>query len=108
MSIFSKPAAIGSYKELEERLLQLDGGRRYSHAARCGRIELDKADSETMIAECQRQADHWMRLGSYPDFFNRLPIHLHCPVTRVIHWDEHEQLKILSGTCFNPMKRETA
>lgn len=108
MGIFSKPAAPGSYKELEERLLRLDGGRRYRFAQRCGRIELDESDSEIMIAECQRQADMFMRLGSDPEYFNRLRVHLHCPATRVIHWDAHEQLRVLSATCFNPMKREAA
>lgn len=76
------------------------------------RIDLDGRDTATWIAEIRRLCrggvlNEW-NIRDY--YFSGMPMALNQPETKIRSESRkaYEQLRVLSATCFNPMKREAA
>jgi hypothetical protein len=65
------------------------------------RVELSVDDSEVMRRYVEWREDFPFRMEG--DLrFHGIPLLLNRPETMVVRWDEYEQLKVLSATCFTP------
>lgn len=91
------PRSMGIAQRLHFEIARFRGIRR---------IDLSAADSREVEDEIDRQN---ARLGEdlsipaiEPLEFKGIPLRLDQPETRLVAWDDYEQLQVLSATCFTP------